>query len=120
MRVIETILLVEDVVKDALLVKVFTFSSICSTASVLIWSAYRFYFATLIIEYWPSLSSSPISINNNLIQVASFAAGVNATHPASIDDKTIVACFSEHQLTWPMFNMKIKPEVDFFAPYFSA
>lgn len=45
--------------------------------------------------------------------MASFAARVDVTYSAFIDDKATIACFLEHQLTRPPFSMKTNPEVDF-------
>ena len=57
--------------------------------------------------------SSPSSIKSSRSHVASFAARVRVMYSASVDNRTIVDCFFEHQLTGPLLSMKIKPEVDF-------
>lgn len=54
----------------------------------------------------------PSSVSSNHNHVASFAANVKAMYLASVDDRATVACFLEHQLTGPLFNMKMKPEID--------
>lgn len=52
--------------------------------------------------------------------MASFAARVNATYSASVDDKAKIACLLEHQLTGPPFSMKMKPDVDFLVAWSPA
>lgn len=46
-------------------------------------------------------------------QVAFFAASVRAIYLASVDDNATIGCLFEQQLTGPLFNIKIKPDVDF-------
>lgn len=45
--------------------------------------------------------------------VASLAASVRAMYSASMDDKAMVGCHFEHQLTGPPLSIKMKPKVDF-------
>lgn len=42
-----------------------------------------------------------------------FAARIKAIYLAYVDDRAIIDCFFEHQFTGPLFNIKIKFEVDF-------
>lgn len=91
--------------------KVFTISSSCFAALALICSVLRL-LVTLILAYWPLLSSSPIYVSNSLIQVNFFATKISATYSASVDDKTTVTCLFELHLASLPFNIKIKPETD--------
>lgn len=45
--------------------------------------------------------------------VASFAAKVRAMYSTSVDNNATVGCFFKHQLTNPLFSMKMKLEFDF-------
>ncbi len=105
----------------ALLVKIIDGPSpSCPTASALICSTPLLLCATLIFSYWSSSSSRPISVSGSLSQVASFAARVNATYSASVDDKATVAYRLERQLTRSPFSMKMNLDVDFLVTWSPA
>lgn len=69
--------------------------------------------AILILECCWSKSRRLCSIRSNLSQVAYFAANVKVMYSALLEDNAIVACLFEHQLTGPLFSMKIYLNVNF-------
>ncbi len=47
--------------------------------------------------------------------MAFFATRVSIIYSTSVNNKGIAAYFLEHQLTGPLFNIKINLDVDFFV-----
>lgn len=62
----------------------------------------------------------PSSVSRSLSQVVSFAARVRAIYSALVDDNATVDCFLEHQLTDPLFSIKMRPDVDLWLFLLSA
>lgn len=52
-------------------------------------------------------------MNSRHSHVAFLAASVKAIYSALVDDKVMVNCFLEHQLTGPPFSIKMTPEFNF-------
>lgn len=59
-------------------------------------------------------------MNSKCSHFASFAASIKAIYSVLIDNKATVGCFLEHQIIGPLFNIKMKPKVDFQLSSFPA
>lgn len=78
------------------------------------------YLKTLISMCYQFDYRSPSFINKKQSPIAFLATNVRAIYLALVDNSAIVSCFFEHQLTGPLFSIKIKSFVDFWLSLSSA
>lgn len=79
---------------------------------LIVW-AFMLFLEILISAYCLSCSKNPSFVSKRPSHIAFLMANVRAIYLVLVDDNAIVVCFFKHQLTGPLFSMKIKSDVDF-------